>query len=193
MRTPPSAFRPSASGFWLRLRRYPHAHLVDAATLRFEHFDLQTVAFNRLADGRHPAGSSQHVAADRLDSLRLDLDSQSIAYCRDVDFRAEHKRPRGFLDHRFGLDVVLVANLTDDLLEQILNRHQTGRTGVFVDDDGDPDMLALKLLEHLGDPFRLGDEGRRPDESRQMQKRRLSRLRRIEPDQVLDEDKADDG
>ena len=74
--------------------------------------------------------------------------------------------PLPFLDDRLGLDVVLVADLADDLLEQILERHQARRAAVLVDDDGHLDLLALELLEQLGHALGLGHEGGRPDERR---------------------------
>ena len=37
------------------------------------------------------------------------------------DLAAEHERAVALVDDRLGLDVVLVANLADDLLEQVLD------------------------------------------------------------------------
>ena len=66
------------------------------------------------------------------------------------DLAAEHERAVALVDDRLGLDVVLVANLADDLLEQVLDRHQAGGAAVLVDDDRDLHLLALELLQQLG-------------------------------------------
>ena len=54
------------------------------------------------------------------------------------------------VDDRLGLDVVLVANLADDLLEQIFDGHEAGRPAVLVDDDRALRLLALELLQQFG-------------------------------------------
>jgi hypothetical protein len=41
-----------------------------------------------------------------------------------------------FLDHRLGLDVVLVADLAEDLFDEVLERHETGGAAVLVHHDG---------------------------------------------------------
>src|SRR6185436_9491182 len=52
------------------------AHAVDAPALGVEHFDAQPVDLEPLADGRHAADVVHQIAADRLESLALDLDAQ---------------------------------------------------------------------------------------------------------------------
>ena len=68
----------------LRPCREAHADLVDAAALGFEHLDAQAVELERLADRRHAAELRQQVAADGLESLRLDLDAEPLAHLVDV-------------------------------------------------------------------------------------------------------------
>ena len=70
--------------------------------------------------------------------------------------------PLPFVDDRLGLDVVFVADLADDLLEQILDRDQARRAAVFVDDDRELGLLALELLQQLRHALGLGHERRRP-------------------------------
>ena len=62
------------------------------------------------------------------------------------------------------LDVVLVLDLADDLLEQVLDRDQAGRSAVLVEHDRDVDLAALELVEQVVDAHRLGHEHRRPQE-----------------------------
>ena len=53
-------------------------------------------------------------------------------------------------DHRL-LDVVLVLDLADDLLEQVLDRHEAGRAAVLVEHDRDVDLAALELVQEVVD------------------------------------------
>ena len=76
------------------------------------------------------------------------------------------------VDDRLGLDVVLVADLADDLLEQVLDRHQARGAAVLVDDDRALNLLALELLQQLGDTLGLGHEVRRPQQRRDRRARR---------------------
>ncbi len=76
--------------------------------------------------------------------------------------------PCALVDDRLAFDVVLVADLADDLLEQILDRHQPGGAAVFVDDDRDLHLLALELLQHLRNALGFGHERRRPDQPLQI-------------------------
>ncbi len=63
------------------------------------------------------------------------------------------------LDHRL-LAVVLVLDLADDLLDDVLHRHQAGRAAVLVDHDGDVPLGRLHVVEQLVDRLRL--RARRP-------------------------------
>ena len=60
------------------------------------------------------------------------------------------KLPSSSSTHRLELGVVLVANLTDDLLEQIFDRDEPRGAAVLVDDERRLDALALELLQQLG-------------------------------------------
>jgi len=54
--------------------------------------------------------------------------------------------------------VELVANLADQLLEQVLERDEAGRPAVLVHHDGQVELLGLELAEQRVGPFRLGHE-----------------------------------
>ena len=64
----------------------------------------------------------------------------------------------GDLDDLLRLLVELVADLADNLLEQILHRDDAARSAVLVDDDGDGDLLALHLAQHVDAALDLGHE-----------------------------------
>ena len=116
-----------------------------------------------LADRRHAAEVRQQIAADGLEALALDLDVQALRDLVDVHLAAEHEPAVAFVDDRLGLDVVLVADLADDLLEQILDRHEARGAAVFVDDDRALRLLALELLQQLRHALGLRHDHRRPD------------------------------
>ena len=75
-------------------------------------------------------------------------------------------RPLALVHDRLRLDVVLVANLADDLLEQVLDRHEAGGAAVLVDDDRELRLLPLELLQQLGHALALGHHDRRPQHRR---------------------------
>ena len=81
-----------------------------------------------------------------------------------LTLRAEHERAVAFVDDRLGLDVVLVADLADDLLEQILEVTRPGGAAVLVDDDGHLHLLALEFLQQLRHALGLRHERGRPHE-----------------------------
>ena len=147
----------------------------------------EPVELERLPDGRHAADAGQHVAADGLEALGLDRHVQPIAHLVDAGLGAEHPRSVALVHDRLGLDVVLVADLADDLLEQVLERHQPGRPAVLVDHDRHLHLAALEFLQELGHALGLGHEHRRTHEARD---RLPVRVRFGDEDQVLDEDDA---
>ena len=78
------------------------------------------------------------------------------------------------LDERLLL-VVLVLDLADDLLEEVLDRHQARRAAVLVEHDRDVDLAPLELVEQVVDRHRLRHEHRRPQQRPQARPRRPRR------------------
>ena len=74
--------------------------------------------------------------------------------------------PLAFIDDALDFDVVLVANLADDLFEQIFDRHEARGAAVLVDDDRALQPLALELLQQIRNALGFGNEVRRPDQRR---------------------------
>ena len=138
------------------------AHLADAPALGVDDLHVQAVDVERLADGRHMAEMAQQKSADGLEPFALDRHVQTIRNFIDVGRAAEDERPVAFVDDRLRLDVVLVANLAEDLLDQILERHEARGAAVLVDDDRALNALVLELAQQLADELRLGHEVRRP-------------------------------
>ena len=91
---------------------------------------------------------------------------QPIGQLLDVRLAAEHEAPVALVDDRLGLDVVLVADLADDLLDQVLERHQPGGAAVLVHDDGHLQAVALELAQQLDHALGLGHEDGGPEQRR---------------------------
>ena len=119
-----------------RRRQPPDADLVDAAALGLEDLDVEAVDREPLADRRHAADARQHVAADRLEPAVLDLDARAARPSRRSRPCALNtnvssaSRTIGSASH-----VVLVANLADQLLDDVLDGDEARRAAVLVDDD----------------------------------------------------------
>src|SRR4029453_11487445 len=93
------------------------AGLGDTSTFPLEHFDLETIDLEALADVRHASEMRQQVPADGFETLALDFHAESIHHLVDAHLSAEDERAVLLLDDRFALDVVLVADFADDFLE----------------------------------------------------------------------------
>src|SRR5688572_13419872 len=110
----------------------PESDPVDAAALGFEDLDVHAIELESLPYRRHTADACQDIATDSLEPFGLDLDVQAITDLVEVHLPAEDERSVGFLDDRLGLDVVLVADLADDLFEEILDGREASGAAVFV-------------------------------------------------------------
>src|SRR5690349_13717942 len=62
-----------------RFLRAAEADFVNAAALRLEHFDLEAIELECLADGGNATDAGQHVATHGLEAFGLDLDAEPIA------------------------------------------------------------------------------------------------------------------
>ena len=58
--------------------------------------------------------------------------------------------------------LVLIANVTHDLFQQVFDGHQTGHPAIFVDDDAHMLLLALHLAQQFVAPLGLRNKNRRP-------------------------------
>src|SRR5688500_14371357 len=133
-----------------RLRSVPaDGHLGDAPALDLEYLEQQIADLDPFADVRHPSEVRQQEAADGFKAFALDFDAKAVADLVDVHFAAEHERSVTFVRHRLALDIVLVADLADDLFEELLDRDQSGGAAVFIHDNGHLHLPPLHLLEQL--------------------------------------------
>ncbi len=92
------------------------------------------------------------------------------------------------LDHRI-LHVELVDDLSEELLDDVLEGHEAGGAAVLVDDDREVEAVALHLPQERGDPLGLGHEVRRTG---QLGHRSLLVAVALGSHQVLGVDDADD-
>src|SRR5216684_90580 len=139
-----------------------HANFVNAPALDIEYLDRQAIDLHAFAHSRHAPEAVEEVPPDGLEPVALDLHVQAILDLVDVHFAVEDESPAPFVDDRLRLDVVLVADLADDLLEEILDRHEPSRAAVFVHHDRHLRLLTLKLLQELRHALALRYDGRRP-------------------------------
>src|SRR5215470_17625743 len=99
-----------------RRRSAAEAHLVDAPAFDFEHLHIETIDLEAFADIRHSAQMREKVTAHGFKSLPLDFDAEPIHHLVNAHLSAEDERTVLLLDNGFAFDVVLIANLADDLL-----------------------------------------------------------------------------
>ena len=98
---------------------------------------------------RNPAQFQRYQAADGVDvEVAVELDTVELPDILDRQpcLDPEHLVPQVF--HRGDLiGVVLVGDLTDDLLQHVLDGDQARGGAVLVDQQGHMDAVALHLLE----------------------------------------------
>ena len=152
---PTSATKPAFISPAQAARRRParsrlHRTRRDSPPLGLDNFDVEAVDLERAR--RPPARGRGATAGSRPPSRSLCPRSSTFirfAISSTCDAAAEHELAVAFVDDALDFDVVLVANLADDLFEQIFERHEAGGAAVFVDDDRDLHPLALKLLQQI--------------------------------------------
>jgi hypothetical protein len=160
-----------------------HPDARDAALLRVDHFDVEAVDFEVLAHCRHAPKPRQQIAAHGFEAVAVDGDLHQVGHLVHVHAAAQQEPAVAFFDDPFDLDVVFVADLADDLLEQVLDGDQARRAAVFIHHHRDLHAAALEFLQEIGNALGLGHEMRRPHQRCDRARRRQAAL-----DQVLDED-----
>ena len=61
--------------------------------------------------------------------------------------------------------VILVVDLADNLLQNVLQRDQSARAAILIDDDGHVDVVLLEVAQEVVDHLGLGHEVGRTDET----------------------------
>ena len=121
-----------------------------------------SVHLDRLAFGRNVAADGQHESADGVPVPGGQVGTEELVHlvhghlARDPKLAAAEGHDQGLVD------VELVDDLADELLDEVLERHDAGGAAVLVDDDGEMELAGLHLAHERGDTFGLGDVVRRP-------------------------------
>ena len=141
----------------VRLAVGEHAHGEDAPAARAIDAQPHAVAgVDLFAFVRQAAEQADRVAADRFELFVRQVQAERGVDVFDVRAGLDDRFVVGDLANRFFFAlVVLVANLADDLFEQIFHRHEPGRSAVFVDDDRQRILAALHLAQQFGDALAL--------------------------------------
>src|SRR5262245_574965 len=102
----------------LRSHRFEprEVHTLDATTTYAFHDDTESAVAHRLAGLRHAAKQCVHEPTDRRHVLDAEVGVEQVAELIHRDTARDPEAPAVLLNLRF-LDVVLIANLADDLLE----------------------------------------------------------------------------
>src|SRR6185503_15328879 len=172
---------------WLESR---NADAADALSLDRLHHEARSRGLEGLALARESPELCGDEAAQRVVRLgRLDLQPEGLAHVLERDASVHERLGLRNGEHELVLDVVFIADLADDLLDEVLDRHKAGGAAVFVDDDRDVDLVLLHLTKQRIHFLRLRDEDGRPQELAQ---RELTIAARDAAEDVLHVKDADD-
>ena len=113
---------------------------------------LEQVAANLQHQARQGLGAALHIGEDILVALHhaLEIDDVRLAIediCIVVNAFVERL-----------IDIALVRNLTHDLLQDILQRHQTLRSTILVHNDSHVDFILLKVAQQVVNLLMLGNK-----------------------------------
>ena len=112
----------------------------DAEAVRAYFSDF--VAFWQVPERTHdqPAHSVEFVVGEF--AVKELVEVLDRGQCLDQEVTAGQR-----LDIAVFLDIVFVFDIADDLLQNVLNRHQARHAAVFVDDDGHVVMVGAELAQ----------------------------------------------
>src|SRR6185503_17116691 len=166
------------------------ADAADALALDRLHHEARAGCLEGLALAREAPELCGDEAAERVVRLgRLDLQPERLAHVLERDARVHERLGLGDGEHELVLDVVFIADLADDLLDEVLDRHEAGGAAVFIYDDRDVDLVLLHLTKQRVHFLRLRDEDGRPQE---LPQRELTIAARDAAEDVLHVKDADD-
>ena len=124
-------------------RRALEPHDPDAADPPALHLlgdEEMAVDLDRLAFGGDVPADGEHEAADGVPVPVGQVGAEELVHlvdghlARDAELAAAERHDQGLVD------VELVDDLADELLDEVLERHDAGRAAVLVDDDGEVEL-----------------------------------------------------
>ena len=140
----------------MRLRH--HADPLDPPPRRRDDLQAEAVLGYHVPRLRYLPEPRVEQSTERIEAIGVDLGVELLVELIDGHPRVHHGFARGTaLDDRL-VRIELVLYLADDLLEEVLDRHDTGDAAVLVDDDRDVHAPVLELREHLVDALALRHE-----------------------------------
>src|SRR6266516_974485 len=123
----------------------------DAAAVRLLDREQELRLAMDLAGTRNVAEPRGEKAAESRELLLLGPAAEKLLHFRDVHFAGDGV---GLLPCRrdfFPLVLVLVGDLSDDLLQKVFHRDEPGDSAVLVHHDRHPEVAPLELPQELGD------------------------------------------
>src|SRR5213083_1207288 len=122
---------------------------LDPPALHLANCEYCSPRCHAISHDRKPAQQTEHETADRRVILFGHVQPEALVEIGDVR-RARNEHQIGSLA-RLGLGwlVLLVENLADDLLEQILHRHEPRCSAILVQHDGEVLLEAFEVGEHF--------------------------------------------
>ena len=134
-------------GFGDPLRRSDDLDLADAARIGVEDAELERVRVEHVADLGNASGEMDDEPTERIEVAVLvrDLLTEVVDQIVDEDLGGRDVATRLDLAHERLFLVVLVLDLADDLLDDVLERHDAARAAEVVGHDREVDPSDLRL------------------------------------------------
>src|SRR6478672_3696915 len=130
----------------------------DPATLHLGGSELEALKILLVAGRRDLAEDVEYETADRVPFLVGELHVEHLVHVVDRGLPRDAVDTIAELDHLGLLDVVLIGDLADQLLEQVLERHDPGDRPVLVGHERLVVLLLLHLSQQVGGLLRFRHE-----------------------------------
>src|SRR5438876_3625327 len=145
----PLLSRHNRSGSLARRPRTHHSDLRDSAPV--DRGDLEPVALDLdgIPDGPEPPQATEHEAANGVVRLVRQLDAEPVPERLERGEPIDDERSGRFFFEGGRLAIELVVDLADQLLDDVLERHQTGRPAELIEDDRKLHALPPEFRKRL--------------------------------------------
>src|SRR5271170_2125796 len=164
----------------------------DPITLLAQHFEAEAVKAEGLARLRNRARLMNDEPRHRGGFVVGQIPTHRPIELADGRRAVDHDRTVPLLAHALHGHVVLVANIADDLLDDVLKRYQPLYDAVLVDDQRRVHLAAKERLQLVAKGRRLGNEPRLKGQIRDIELACVSAGRDIGPEQILGVEYAND-
>ena len=132
----------------------------DAHALRFLDEELCIAERRLLPDARRIVDMRRKPAAHAVDLLLVDRDLQDVFKLLQEHLGVDGVKARALLFHQRAIRIELVLNISDDFLDDVLDRDHARRAAVLIDDNGKLRALLLHRLQKAADGHGLGHDER---------------------------------